>query len=106
MLSSFRLMWLLTLFDLPVTTKKERQLATGFRNSLLDKGFEMVQYSVYMKNVSGKEQAKTIIKSIHNIAPNDGNIKVIQITDKQFGSIQHIGKRINRKIDTRQLALF
>ena len=34
-LSSYRLMWIMTLFDLPVGTKKERKAATDFRNFLL-----------------------------------------------------------------------
>ena len=42
-------MWILVLFDLPVTTKTERAKATHFRNALLDLGFEMVQFSVYIK---------------------------------------------------------
>ena len=39
--------WLIVIFDLPVTTKKERRLATKFRNDLLDEGYLMLQYSVY-----------------------------------------------------------
>jgi CRISPR-associated protein Cas2 len=36
--------WLLVVFDLPVGTKKERRLASGFRNYLLDLGYLMLQF--------------------------------------------------------------
>jgi len=47
MLSGYRNMWLLVMFDLPVTQKEERKEAADFRNYLLDLGFEMAQFSVY-----------------------------------------------------------
>ncbi len=46
-------MWLMVMFDLPVTEKEQRKEATYFRNRLLDLGFEMIQFSVYMRFCSG-----------------------------------------------------
>ena len=106
MLSGYRLMWLMTIFDLPVQTKEQRKEASGFRNHLLDSGFEMVQYSVYMKSCSGKDQAETICSRISDRVPRNGNIKVLQFTDKQFGEIRHFGSAKKREIDTQQLVLF
>ena len=99
-------MWILVLFDLPVTTKTERGKATRFRNALLDLGFEMVQFSVYMKHCAGKEQAATIQNKITAVVPEHGNIKLLFITDKQFGNIVHLGKHSTRQINDSQLALF
>lgn len=45
--SPFSMGWILAMFDLPVVTKKERKVATKFRNDLLDEGFLMIQFSVY-----------------------------------------------------------
>ena len=59
-LSGYRIMWLFVLFDLPVGTKKERKAATKFRLSLLDMGFEMSQFSVYLKFCAGKEQGDAL----------------------------------------------
>lgn len=70
-LSGYRLMWIMTLFDLPVGTKKERKAATAFRNFLLDQGFEMAQFSVYMRFCSGKEQAETYYKRIRKPCPRE-----------------------------------
>ena len=99
-------MWLIALFDLPVSTKAERKKATKFRNYLLDLGFEMVQFSAYMKHCAGKEQAEVIENKIKVAVPNYGNVKLLQITDKQFGAILHLGKHSKRSINTDQLALF
>jgi len=99
-------MWIIALFDLPVVTKAERKKASKFRNYLLDLGFEMVQFSVYMKHCAGKEQAEVIQNRIKVEVPNYGNVKLLQITDKQFGAILHLGRHSKRSINTDQLALF
>ncbi|MDC0337482.1 CRISPR-associated endonuclease Cas2 [Alphaproteobacteria bacterium] len=99
-------MWIIALFDLPVVTKAERKKASKFRNYLLDLGFEMVQFSVYMKHCAGKEQAEVIQNRIKVEVPNYGNVKLLQITDKQFGAILHLGRHSKRSINTDQLVLF
>lgn len=86
-LSGYRLMWMLVLFDLPVMTKKERKAATGFRNFLLDQGFEMSQYSVYMRFCAGKEQAATYTSRIQKNLPKTGKVHIITITDKQYENV-------------------
>ena len=106
MLSGYRLMWIIAFFDLPVTTKSDRKKASKFRSHLLDLGFEMVQFSVYMKHCAGKEQAEVIENKIRVAVPNYGNVKILQITDKQFGAILHLGKNSKRFINNDQLALF
>ena len=86
-ISGYRLMWIMVLFDLPVLTKKERKDASDFRNNLLDMGFDMVQFSVYMKPCSSKEHVERIIKDVEYIIPKKGKVDIISITDKQFGNI-------------------
>ena len=55
-LSAYRLMWILVTFDLPVETRKQRKAAQDFRMFLLDRGFEMSQFSNYLRFCNGKEQ--------------------------------------------------
>lgn len=81
-------MWVFVLFDLPVGTKKERKAATGFRHSLLDLGFEMSQYSVYLKFCAGKEQAEALERQIETAMPSSGKVHLVQITDKQYENIR------------------
>lgn len=87
MLSGYRLMWMMVMFDLPVGTKKERKVATAFRKFLLDQGFEMSQFSVYMRFCSGKEQAEAYTKKVEACVPSTGKVHIVYITDKQYENI-------------------
>jgi CRISPR-associated protein Cas2 len=94
MLSGYRLMWMMVLFDLPVGTKKERKAATKFRQFLLDQGFEMSQYSVYMRFCAGKEQAEAYTKKVEKAVPSTGKIHVVCLTDKQYENIVTFDGRV------------
>lgn len=87
-LSGYRIMWLIVLFDLPVLTKPERKAANGFRHALLDLGFEMSQYSVYLRFAAGKEQADALCRQIEAAMPRSGKVHVVQITDRQYEMIR------------------
>lgn len=106
--SGYRIVWLIVLFDLPVSTKVQRSAATRFRNHLLDHGFEMSQYSVYLRHCSGKEQASALARRVENAIPQEGRVHMIQITDKQYENIQTFRGR-NREQSLRnsdQLVMF
>ena len=59
-------MWLMVLFDLPVTSSKERKAAQTFRKFLLNNGFEMSQFSVYFRFCGTKEKTEPYITRIKN----------------------------------------
>ena len=107
-LSGYRILWIQVLFDLPVVTKKERKAATGFRNFLLDLGFEMSQYSVYQRWCSGKEMAETYMKKIEKNLPESGKVHVLTFTDKQYENMKtYRGKKKGKKPENPdQLTLF
>lgn len=86
-LSAYRIMWIMALFDLPVLTPAERKRATKFRNFLLDKGFEMVQFSVYTRFTGSREKADTISQEIGKAVPNYGKVDLLYFTDKQYKQI-------------------
>jgi CRISPR-associated protein Cas2 len=87
MLTGYRLMWMMVIFDLPVGTKKERKAATRFRNFLLDQGFSMSQFSVYMRFCGSKDQAEAYTKRVQRALPNAGLVQILFFTDKQYESI-------------------
>ena len=87
MLSGYRLMWMMVLFDLPVLTEQERRDANKFRNFLLDQGFDRCQLSVYLRFCAGKEQAQVFTKRVRESLPESGNVQIIYFTDKQYESI-------------------
>lgn len=107
LLSAYRLMWIMTLFDLPTNTKQERKDASKFRTYLLDQGFEMAQFSVYMRMVSGKEQAETLYKRIKQHLPNGGRVDILTITDKQYENIySFVGRVRQERKNPRQISIF
>ncbi len=77
-------MWLLVMFDLPVGTKAERRAATKFRQWLMDAGYEMSQFSIYMRFSVGKEQTDRRIRDIAKARPDKGSVHVLTVTDRQF----------------------
>ena len=87
MLSGYRLMWMVVMFDLPVVEKAERKAATDFRNGLLDMGFEMSQFSVYMRFCTSAAQVDTYCKRVESGLPRGGKVNILQFTDKQYERI-------------------
>lgn len=87
MLSGYRLMWLVVMFDLPVIERAERKAATAFRNDLLDMGFEMSQFSVYVRFCSGPAQVENYCNRIEKFLPEGGKVSILQFTDKQYERI-------------------
>ncbi len=81
-------MWVMVLFDLPTETKKERRTAAKFRKTLLDNGFEMFQFSIYMRFCQSVENAEVHSKRVKNILPEKGKVGIFVITDKQFGKME------------------
>ena len=96
------------MFDLPVGTKKERKQATGFRNHLLNLGFEMSQFSVYLKYCPSGEKAKAVGNRIQQQLPPGGKIDILTITDKQFSNMRRFYAKnpIKKNNKPKQLHLF
>lgn len=80
-------MWVIVMFDLPVVEKVERKAATDFRNTLLDMGFEMSQFSVYMRFCSSQSQVDTYCSQVEKALPTGGKVNILQFTDKQYERI-------------------
>lgn len=77
-------MWVVAMFDLPVDTKLARRHYTAFRKSLIRQGFTRMQYSVYSRHCSSRENAHAHSQRVKRNLPPDGEVRVLQITDKQF----------------------
>ncbi|MCB9194997.1 MAG: CRISPR-associated endonuclease Cas2 [Flavobacteriales bacterium] len=87
-LNQYRSMWVLVFFDLPTDTKKERKIAGRFRKKLLDDGFSMFQFSIYMRFCASRENAEVHTKRVKASLPEKGHIGILNITDKQFGMME------------------
>lgn len=101
-------MWVLVLFDLPTETKKERKIYSDFRKRLLQDGFTMFQFSIYLRHCPSKENADVHIKRVKAILPPVGMVGILCITDKQFGMMEiFMGNKVREKDHpVQQLELF
>jgi CRISPR-associated protein Cas2 len=80
-------MWLFVVFDLPVLTKPERSRATKFRQRLLDEGFSMMQFSVYLRFTAGREQIDALTRRIGKSVRKSGKVDLFTLTDQQYGAM-------------------
>lgn len=86
--SEYRIMWVLVFFDLPTDTKKERKNAALFRKRLIEDGFVMFQFSIYMRHCPSSENAQAHINRVKSFLPDLGQVGILCITDKQFGNME------------------
>lgn len=107
-LSGYRGMWIFAMFDLPVKTKKERTKSTQFRNLLLKEGFSMIQYSVYARYCASEESAKAFRERLRRKIPSSGHVRLLVITDRQFGKMDVFYGKTATKAESppSQLTLF
>ena len=92
-LSGYRGMWLFAMFDLPVTTAKARKRYAQFRKLLVEQGFSMLQYSVYARYCASEEMAVAYRGRIHAELPPEGYVRLLAVTDRQFGKMEsYIGE--------------
>ena len=107
-MSEYKAMWLIAMFDLPVTTKVARREYARFRNFLLKEGFQRLQFSIYARFCSNEEAAHSFRQRIRKRLPSEGNIRLVSITDRQYGKMEvFIGQNKSKPEDTpNQLLLF
>ncbi|MFZ2354204.1 CRISPR-associated endonuclease Cas2 [Paucilactobacillus nenjiangensis] len=83
-------MRLMVMFDLPVQTSEQRKDYRRFRKALINEGFLMIQYSVYVRVCVSKQSAGYMEKRISEFAPDDGIIQSMMITEKQYNDMNFI----------------
>ena len=87
-LNAYRIMWVLVFFDLPTDTKKDRKNYALFRKKVQADGFQMFQFSIYLRHCSSRENADVHIKRVKNNLPPKGHVGIMCVTDKQFGMME------------------
>lgn len=81
-------MRLFVMFDLPTNTAKERKDAAAFRKFLLNDGYYMMQYSVYVRVCNSLEAAVKHENRVRFAVPEKGSVRVLKITEKQFQNME------------------
>ena len=89
-------MRMIVFFDLPVKTKNERREATRFRNFLMNDGYHMLQFSVYARVCNGLDAVEKHRVRLKQKLPNNGAIRMLVITEKQYSSIEILLGRLTQ----------
>ncbi len=82
-----RFMRVLVLFDLPVSTKKDRKNYAKFRKFLIGDGYDMLQFSVYSRIAQNHDDARKHVERLSRNLPPKGSVRVLQVTEKQYNSM-------------------
>lgn len=106
--SGYRCMWVLAMFDLPVDTRKARRAYAQFRKALLKDGFARMQFSVYVRHCASEENADVHVQRVQAVLPDDGEVRILAITDKQFERMRVFWGKLRKPAEAppRQLELF
>jgi CRISPR-associated protein Cas2 len=89
------------MFDLPTKSKTDIKKYTQFRKKMLDDGFSMIQYSIYIRICKSNYSAKAHIEHIKKIIPLKGEVRILKLSDKAYNSMEIL--RSNKKTNEEQM---
>jgi CRISPR-associated protein Cas2 len=106
--NEYRVMWVVVFFDMPTHTRIDRKNYAKFRKSLLQDGFGMFQYSIYIRHCMSREFAQKHMRRVRQYLPAKGHIVMFTLTDKQFGMIEVYSGRDSKPVPSEgaQLEMF
>lgn len=86
--TTFRQMRVVVLFDLPSVTSVEKKNYRKYVKELKRAGFTRLQYSIYMRYTRNYAEAERYISFAKKMAPCDGNIRILTVTEKQYEDME------------------
>lgn len=87
-LNEYRVMWVLVFYDLPVTTAKELKAAARFRKNIMGDGFNMFQFSIYVRHCASMDNAQVHVRRVQAMLPETGSVGILCVTDRQFADMK------------------
>lgn len=97
------------MFDLPMGSNIEKKEYRDFRRFLIENGFLMLQYSIYIRICTNQDMANSYMVKIERNIPADGSIRGLIITEKQYEKMKIFlgNKSKNEKLITdRRMIVF
>ena len=101
-ISRYRKMVLFAMFDMPTDTKGDIKKYTKFRKKLLEMGFIMFQFSIYVRFCNSLENALKYERKIKENAPTKGSIRVLKVTEAQYKNmiiIENYREKPEKKVE-------
>ncbi len=65
-------MWVIVMFDMPTETKADRKRYAKFRKQILDDGFNMFQFSMYIRHCMSRENADVHVQRVKKYCRKKG----------------------------------
>ena len=87
-MEKYKIMRMLCRFDLPVETEEQRRAYRIFRKELIEQGFIMMQYSIYVRVCPSREYANRLENRIKKNLPQEGNVRLLCVTEKQYSDMK------------------
>lgn len=81
-------MRLIVMFDLPTVSKTDQQKYNKFRTFLLQNGYYMLQFSIYVKLCTNYDDLRKHIKRLRFHIPDKGNVRCLTVTEKQYEEME------------------
>ena len=78
------------MFDLPMNNKKEQRAYRKFRKQIMNQGFIMMQYSIYVKTCNNRDAVENAKRKVKAVSPKDGNVRLMEVTENQYMNIELI----------------
>ena len=95
-------MVLFAMFDMPTDTKGDIKKYTKFRKKLLEMGFIMFQFSIYVRFCNSLENAQKCERKIKENSPTKGSIRVLKVTEAQYKNmiiIENYREKPEKKVE-------
>ncbi len=96
--NGWRIVWLIAVYDCPMTTAEARHDYSLFRKLLLQQNFHQLQNSLYVRHFSTKATADACIQRLRPHIPEGADVAFFLLTDKQYAMTrEYFGTRETRK---------
>jgi CRISPR-associated protein Cas2 len=96
-------MRIIVLYDLPTLTKENRKSFRYFHKYLLNNGYYMLQFSVYVKLCHTFDYAQESAQKLEKNCPEIGNVRYFLITEKQFRDMKMIVGKETRQQEIKNI---
>ncbi|MCG9026079.1 CRISPR-associated endonuclease Cas2 [Laribacter hongkongensis] len=91
-------MWVIAVYDCPMTTPEARHDYAVFHRRLLQENFTQLQNSLYVRHFPSMAAAEALIARLKFAIPNNAQLAFFLVTDKQYGMTREFfGQKPTRK---------
>lgn len=78
-------MWVIAVYDCPMTDAEKRHDYTVFRRTILESNYVQLQNSLYVRHFFSMSAAESSIQRLKYAIPAGAKVAFFLITDKQYG---------------------